>query len=150
MNPPPTGEGARPQGSGWASPKALSPMVQRARQARNSMSIPEVLLWRQLRQRPNGLKFHCQHPMGPYAVDFCCLAPRLAVNVGGFAHASGNRAGRNAIKTQFLNNNGYKVTRVSAAHVLADAIGAAEAIAVGRAKPLHHPAGSPPLRAGEN
>ena len=150
MNPPRTGEGDRPKGGGGASPQALSPMVQRARQLHKSMSLSEVLGWQQIRQRPHGLKFRRQHPVGSYVVDFCCRAPRFAVEVDGFAHDTGNRAERDAVKTAFLNDNGYNVIRVSAARVLADAVGTAEAIAAGGTKPLHHPAGGPPPRAGED
>ena len=113
------------------------------------MSLPEVLLWQQFRERPNGLKFRRQHPIGPYAVDFCCMSERRVVEIDGFTHDIADRAGRDAIRTQFLNDNGYEVIRVSARQVLADAVGTAQAIVAGGGMPLHHPAGGPSPRAGE-
>jgi len=113
------------------------------------MSLPEGMLWQQLRLRPNGLKFRRQHPVGPYIVDFCCLSLRLAVEIDGFAHDTDDRAARDAIRTRFLEDNGYRVIGVFAAQVLADAMGTAEAIVAGGEGPLHHPAGGPPPRAGE-
>ncbi|WP_369801403.1 endonuclease domain-containing protein [Novosphingobium sp. Fuku2-ISO-50] len=149
-NPPRTGEGDHAQRGGGVSPTALRPVVGRARSLRKTMTLPEVLLWQQLRLRPKGLKFRRQHPIGPYVVDFCCLAVRLVVEIDGFAHDVGARASRDAVRTRFFEDNGYIVRRVSASHVLADAVGAAEAIAVGGARPLHHPSGGPPPRAGED
>ncbi len=95
------------------------------------MSLPEVLLWQQLRLRPNGLKFRRQHPIGPYVVDFCCLTPKLAVEIDGFAHDTAERAARDTIRTRFLQDNGYTVIRLPAVHVMADAVGAAGAIVGG-------------------
>jgi hypothetical protein len=43
------------------------------------MSLPEVLLWQQLRTRPGGFKFRYQHPFGPYTLDFYCRQAALAV-----------------------------------------------------------------------
>ncbi len=126
------------------------PVVKRARELRKAMSLPEVQLWRQLRLRPNGLKFRRQHPIAPYVVDFCCMSARLVVEIDGFAHNTGNRPARDTARTRFLENNGYTVIRISAAQVLADTVGTAEAIAGCGAKPLHRPAGGPPPRAGED
>ena len=114
------------------------------------MSLPEVLLWQQLRLRPNGLKFRRQHPIGPYVVDFCCLTSKPAVEIDGFAHDTAERAARDTIRTRFLQDNGYTVIRLPAVHVMADAVGAAGAIVGCGAWPLHHPAGGPPPRAGED
>ncbi len=113
------------------------------------MSVPERLLWQALRSRPQGLKFRRQHPIGPYVVDFCCLAERLVVEVDGVVHDMGDNPARDTVRTKFLNDNGYRVLRVSAQRVLADAVGTAEAIAVRVASPLHRPADGPPPRGGE-
>ncbi len=34
----------------------------RARALRRAMTLPEILLWRELRKRPAGLRFRHQHP----------------------------------------------------------------------------------------
>ena len=150
MNPPRHGEGDHPQGGGGASPNAIRPVVKSTRELRKSMSLPEVVLWQPLRQRPKGLKFRRQHPVGPYVVDFRCMAERLVVEIDGFAHETSSRPARDEIRARFLNDNGYEVIRVSAKRVLADACGMAVAIVARRAMPLHHPAGGPPPRAEED
>ncbi|WP_371136525.1 endonuclease domain-containing protein [Novosphingobium sp.] len=113
------------------------------------MTVPERLLWQALRQRPAGLKFRRQHPIGPYVADSCCLSARLAIEVDGMAHDAAVRAARDEVRTKFMNDNGFRVLRVSAQRVLADATATAEAIAALVASPLHRPADGPPPRAGE-
>lgn len=157
-NPPRTGEGDHAQRGGGASPSPPRSVVQRARALRKAMTMPERLLWRALRQRPNGLKFRRQHPVGPYVVDFCCLTSRLAIEIDGVAHDMAGRAARDGIRARFLQENGYTVLRVSARRVLADVTGTAEAIvarvasgdAARGGNPLHRPADGPPPRAGED
>ena len=57
--------------------------IGKARGLRRSLTLPEGLLWRELRKRPEGLKFRRQHPAGPFVLDFVCLQARLAIEVDG-------------------------------------------------------------------
>jgi very-short-patch-repair endonuclease len=109
------------------------------------MTLPEVLLWRVMRARPDGFKFRRQHPAGPYVLDFYCEAARLAVEVDGQAHERGGAHETDAARDEWLRIAGISTLRIPAAEVLADV----EAAVLGiveecRAKPLHHPAGGPP------
>ncbi|MBV1688037.1 endonuclease domain-containing protein [Novosphingobium sp. G106] len=125
-------------------------MVYRARQLRKTPSLAEVALWRMLRLRPNGHIFRRQHPIGPYVVDFCCLKLRLAVEVDGDVHDMGERPAYDLRRAQFIEQIGYRVTRVSARRVLVDAADAAQAIVALAESPLHRPADGSPPRAGED
>ncbi|MXO58625.1 DUF559 domain-containing protein [Altererythrobacter salegens] len=125
------------------------PTVKRARQLRRNMSAPERLLWQRLRQRPNGFKFRRQHPVGDYIVDFCCLSERFVIEVDGISHEMGSGPMQDDKRSRFLRENGFRVLRVAAARVMADADGTAEAIAARVASPLHRPADGPPPRTGE-
>ena len=148
--PPRTGEGDRPKGGGGGSPPTQRPMIYRARSLRKEMSLPERMLWQALRLRPHGLKFRRQHPIGPYVVDFFCSSARLAIEVDGIAHDMGDQPRRDVERTSFLNENGYRVLRVSAQRVLADAVGTADAIAARAVSPHHHASHGPPPRTGED
>ena len=53
--------------------------VKRARKLRSEMSLPETILWRELRKRPGGHKFRRQHPAGKFVLDFYCAAARLNI-----------------------------------------------------------------------
>jgi very-short-patch-repair endonuclease len=113
------------------------------------MTLPEVILWQVLRQRPNGLKFRRQHPSGSYVLDFFCADARLAIEVDGEAHSRGDRPTRDAKRDEWLSTAGIATLRVPAVNVLKDVDAvvrwiAAEALA---RLPLHHPAlpdGPPP------
>ena len=148
--PPRDGEGDRAKRGGGDSRFVARPVVERARQLRKAMSYPEVLLWQRLRQRPHGLKFRRQHEIGDYIVDFCCVAQRFVVEVDGVVHDMGDRPQRDEVRARFLKDNGYRVLRVAAGRILADADATAEAIAARVASPLHHAAHGPPPRDGED
>jgi hypothetical protein len=62
-------------------------MLDRARQLRREMTLPERLLWREIRGRRLGPRFRRQVPMEPYVVDFYCPQARLIVEVDGECHA---------------------------------------------------------------
>ena len=139
-------------------PKAT---LKRARQLRGEMSLPEVLLWRELRKRPGGFKFRRQHPAGKYVLDFYCAAVRLAIEVDGFAHDSIEGARKDEARSHFLRSQHVATLRVPAKLLLEDVNSAVMRIAEVcnqraerlRAKPpvpLHHPADGPPPPLGED
>lgn len=67
----------------------------RARDLRQRMTEPEVILWSQLRRRRlGGHKFRRQHPIGPYVVDFACLNAKLIVELDGGHHSEQRHADR--------------------------------------------------------
>jgi very-short-patch-repair endonuclease len=83
------------------APKAQSAPARNARKLRRKMTLPEVILWHWLRQRPDGLKFRRQHPTGPYVLDFFYSDARLAIEVDGEAHSRGNRPERDIGRDQW-------------------------------------------------
>ena len=147
--PPRNGEGDRAKRGGGDSRFIARPEVIRARKLRRDMTLPERMLWQQLRLRPGGFKFRRQHPIGPYVVDFCCLSERFVVEVDGSAHDTIDRAKFDARRISFLKENGFRVLRVNASRVLGDAVAVGDAIVVRAASPLHQPAAGPPPRTGE-
>jgi very-short-patch-repair endonuclease len=84
------------------------------------MSLPEVLLWRQLRARPGGFKFRHQHPRGPYVLDFFCHSAALAVEVDGISHEMGDNPGRDERRDHWLAEQGVVTFRVTAADVMGE------------------------------
>jgi very-short-patch-repair endonuclease len=100
-----------------------------AKKLRQEMSLPEVLLWQRLRNRPNGLKFRKQHDAGKYVLDFYCHEVRLIVEVDGIAHDMGDRPERDKVRDAEFTAKGFQVVRIPAAEVLRDPDEIAEAIA---------------------
>jgi len=90
-----------------------------ARNLRQNMTPAEQVLWEALKGRQvAGLKFRCQHPVGPFILDFYCPARKLAVEVDGGVHDG--QAEYDEARTQQLNDYGYQVFRFRNDEVLND------------------------------
>jgi very-short-patch-repair endonuclease len=172
-DPPRYGEGDHPQDGGGAPAVLRSPIkqVKRARQLRREMSLPEVLLWQQLRRRPGGYKFRRQFPTAGLTTDFACLERRLVIEVDGETHDFGDRPRRDAARDALLMRTGFVVLRIRARDVLQDLDAVVRwivarcternpprngEVAAGRRSragdgggPLHQPSAGPPPRSGE-
>ena len=134
--------------------------LKRARKLRGEMSLPEVLLWRELRKRPDGFKFRRQHPAGVYILDFYCAAVRLAIEVDGSAHDSIDGARKDAVRSHYLRSQHAATLRVPVRVLLEDTEATvvritevcnqrATRLREKRHVPLPHPADGPPPRSGE-
>ncbi len=117
----------------------------KARQLRRKMSLPEVLLWQQLRQSPGGHRFRRQHPAGPYDLDFYCAPARLAIEVDGAAHDFGDRPTRDAARDAWLEGQGVRVLRLPAKAVLTDLDAVLRLILASVDPPPPRPSGAVPL-----
>ena len=93
-------------------------MVRMARTLRREMSLPEGLLWRELRQRPGGYRFRKQHPVGRFSLDFACLSARLAIEIDGISHDMGDQPERDKARDAWLLEHGFTVLRIPASEVL--------------------------------
>jgi very-short-patch-repair endonuclease len=110
------------------------------------MSLPEVLLWQQLRRHQTGFHWRKQHPADAYSLDFYCDAAKLCLEVDGEAHDRAGRPGRDARRDAWLAEHGILTIRIPAAEVLGNMEGVLafiETHARERA-PLHRPADGPP------
>ena len=88
-----------------------------ARRLRRTMSLPEVLLWRELRKKPNDLQYRRQHPAGPYVLDFFCATTNVAI-VDGEAHSRGDQPLKDTLRDDWLKEQGIRVMRIAAQDVL--------------------------------
>ena len=96
-----------------------SDIIDKARDLRRDMSLPEVQLWQALRgEKLGGLRFRRQHPIPPYVLDFYCAGVRLAVEIDGDSHDG--RAAQDARRDAFLLELGIRTLRVPARDVLND------------------------------
>ncbi len=122
----------------------------RSRASRREMTLPEVLLWQQLRKRGTGHKWRRQHPAGDYSLDFYCHAARLSIEVDGEAHNRGDRPQRDARRDAWLEAQGIVTLRIPAIDILRDLDAVLRAIVAHATErtPLHPPAapGGPPPR----
>ena len=112
------------------------------------MSLPEVLLWVQLQKRPGGHKFRKQFPQAGLAIDFACLAARLAIEVDGEAHNRGDQPDFDQYRDAVLRERGFTVLRFPAREVLQNMEGVLSSIVVhcDAVGPLHRSSSGPPPR----
>lgn len=79
-----------------------------ARRLRREMTDAERRLWYALRDRRfAGWKFRRQETIGPFIVDFVCMAARLIVEVDGGQHSEEADADRTAV----LEARGFRMIR---------------------------------------
>ena len=83
-----------------------------ARRLRHNATDAEARLWSCLRRWPmQGTHFRRQVPIGPYVVDFACMAAHLVIELDGSQHGSGENAARDEARTRWLEAAGYRVIR---------------------------------------
>ena len=102
--------------------------VKRAKLLRRQMSLPEVLLWRELRVAPDGLRFRKQHAAGSYVLDFFCARANLAVEIDGIAHDMGDRPQRDCARDVWLAERRIDTVRIAARDVLHDPVAVADSV----------------------
>ncbi|MGH7088198.1 MAG: endonuclease domain-containing protein [Stellaceae bacterium] len=97
-----------------------------ARQLRRSTTEAERALWRILRSRQlAGYKFRRQHPLGPFVLDFACIAERVAVEADGGQHAENEEDAR---RTVWLVRQGWRLLRLWNNDILVNPEGVADRI----------------------
>ncbi|MGN6156239.1 MAG: endonuclease domain-containing protein [Sphingomicrobium sp.] len=148
---PGTGRGtiARKRNGGGGS-SLRKPSVYRARKLRRTMSLPEVMLWQQLRAKKLGFKVLRQHPIGSYVADFYVSDARLVIEIDGETHNCADAPAKDANRDRYLEDRGCGVMRVPAVEVLSDLGAVVQGIVERVRSPLHHAPHGPPPRPGED
>jgi len=107
---------------------ACFPALEFRRGLRRSSTDAERELWTRLRSRRTGPKFRRQHTVGPYTLDFYCLAARLAVELDGGQHYEGVQREKDDVRDESLANQGIRVLRFSDREALLETEAVEEAI----------------------
>ena len=102
--------------------------VRNARRLRKEMSLPEVLLWQQLKGKSSGVKFRKQHAAGRYVLDFFCARANLAIEIDGASHDMGEQPAKDTERDAWLAAHRIEVLRIPASDVLADPVAVAEGV----------------------
>ncbi len=86
--------------------------MNRARELRKHLTDAERFLWRHLRSRQlAGYKFRRQQPLGHFIVDFVCLEKRLIIESDGGQHNELAQAVYDARRSEWLEQQGFRVIR---------------------------------------
>ena len=86
-----------------------------AKAMRQDMTEPERKLWKALRLRVPvaGTHFRRQVSLGPYIADFCSYGAKIVIEVDGDQHGTVEIGKQDAIRTAFMEAQGYRVLRFS-------------------------------------
>jgi very-short-patch-repair endonuclease len=86
--------------------------VNLARHLRKKETEPEQILWSWLRTKQlDGIKFRRQEPIGNYIVDFVSFDKKLIIEIDGGQHSEDNIALKDAVRTRWLESQGFKLIR---------------------------------------
>ncbi len=79
---------------------------------RNSMPLPEVILWSRLKNKQlGGYKFRKQYSVGRYVVDFYCSALKLAIEIDGDSHFIDSVEEYDRVRQNFIESFSIKFLR---------------------------------------
>ena len=81
-----------------------------AKTKRKNMTPQERKLW-YLFLRTYPVRFQRQKPIGNYIVDFYCAKAKLIIELDGGGHYVCNRPEKDFIRTEYLEQAGYRVVR---------------------------------------
>jgi very-short-patch-repair endonuclease len=103
-------------------------LIEHAKALRRELTGPELKLWLELRaKRFERAKFRRQVVIGRYIADFACRNPMMIVEVDGDTHAERGEADQ--LRTEFLEDRGYRVLRFTNSEVMTNLEGVLFAIA---------------------
>ena len=102
-----------------ADPVYYGKLKEYAQENRNHPTEAESLLWSILSGKGfDGIKFRRQHIIGQYIADFACLDKGLVVELDGRHHSLPPIIEDDLVRTEYLNEEGYKVIRFTNEQVL--------------------------------
>jgi very-short-patch-repair endonuclease len=83
-----------------------------AKRLRRDQTDAERKMWRLLRPfRDDGIPFRRQAPIGFYVADFVWLGGKLLIEIDGGQHNEAPTLARDAVRTQWLEAQGFEVLR---------------------------------------
>jgi len=112
-----------------------------AKAMRHDMTGPERKLWKALRWRVpvEGTHFRRQVSLGPYIADFCSYGAKIVIEVDGDQHGTVQAGEQDAIRTAFMEAQGYRVLRFSNRDVMLHIDIVLDTIAAALSPPLTPP-----------
>lgn len=104
-------------------------LIVRAKELRKSHSLPEALLWREIKSKKiNGLDFDRQKVIGNYIVDFFCVKIKTVIEIDDKTHELKEQ--HDATRQKYLQNLGLRIIHISAKDVLKNPSSVAELLKI--------------------
>ena len=86
--------------------------MQRAKELRTKMSLPEKMLWSRIKGSKLGYLVRRQYPIGPFIADFYLHELRICIEVDGKGHEL--REEQDATRDAYFRELGIETIRISA------------------------------------
>jgi len=84
-----------------------------AKKLRSNMTLGEIALWREVKNKKLGVRFSRQIPINNFIVDFYCKELQLAIEVDGSIHFEEGQQEKDASRQKRLESLGVNVIRFS-------------------------------------
>jgi very-short-patch-repair endonuclease len=79
---------------------------------RQNMSLPEIILWQNLRRKQIKIRFRRQYSIGRYILDFYAPEIKLGIEIDGESHFFDKKSKmEDATRDQILSKEGIKILR---------------------------------------
>lgn len=101
-----------------ARPSVYKLLKELQKERKKQTTEAERILWESLKTKQLGEKFRRQHIIDEFIVDFVCLSKKLIIEVDGGYHNNPNQKEADNLRTQILNDFGYKVIRFTNEEVI--------------------------------
>ncbi|MEP0366925.1 MAG: DUF559 domain-containing protein [Cyclobacteriaceae bacterium] len=95
-------------------------LVPLARQLRNDMTLGEILVWNEIKNKQLGVRFSRQIPIDQYIVDFYCKDLMLAIEVDGSTHYHDDQPEKDQRRQERLESLGVRFIRFDDLDVKSD------------------------------
>jgi len=87
-------------------------MLEKRKVLRKNLTPAEAFLWKHLKAKQlDGKKFHKQHSINHFIVDFYCPSEKLIIELDGQVHMNPTAEGYDEKRTKHLENLGFTVIR---------------------------------------
>lgn len=103
-----------------ANPMNYNLLKDFANNNRKNPTEAESVLWDCLKKNALGKPFRRQYIIGDYIADFFCLPSKLVVEIDGGYHQLPDQIVDDAIRTEWLIKQGYRVVRFTNEEVICD------------------------------
>lgn len=111
-----------------ARPSTYALLKANKEERKRKITDAEIALWTRLKTKQLGVKFRREHIIDQFIVDFLCIQKNLVIEVDGKYHLEKEQQEADEMRTQILEDLGFKVIRFTNEEVLGDIDGVVEKI----------------------
>ena len=97
----------------WAASDRYNLLKDFAKENRKNATLAEDILWENIRNKTLGVEFRRQHIIADFIADFVCLDKMLIIEIDGGYHSERKQKEDDGLRTERLNELGFRVIRFS-------------------------------------